>query len=454
MATLQGIQGMLGGFGDGAGGNIALSLKEKVLRLLQANVTLSYLTASIKPDFSRAGSAYYRKIQIIQNEQYRGSNNSFQEPQADMIRVDMDQAMVAKYKYEIFNMSRIAIADELLSQIASSMYIGMQHQLNAAFLSFLKYHTLQNQTHINAIKTNTPWNTANLITPQAEKQYIKVKGLGFRPDEFGGTWTTAGVFTPPTTIKTINEYGDGVYRDIMNIKMLVDEIGTRYSKDMLGVNKKDFNSIISRKGQTSLSAIGRNQTSGTVGSFQIKEVEGTVIDGFKFLTENMLDTKIAAGASFNKNYNVDMKNIVGFLVHNEAVCMPLGEVYAWGEKDPGDGNFLFGLRWMYGIGFLRPQLVCAFVKDGAPVDVNVKFITGIDNVDTITFDNNNNPKSIDDWMNALPHTPNPVAWNQPAFITTDIRTNTTVTGQAAPATGNTRSTETSSGRARHISDEE
>ena len=190
--------------------------------------------------------------------------------------------------------------------------------------------------------------------------------------------------------------------------MLVDEIGTRYSKDMLGVNKKDF-SIISRKGQTSLSAIGRNQTSGTVGSFQIKEVEGTVIDGFKFLTENMLDTKIAAGASFNKNYSVDMKNVVGFLVHNEAVCMPLGEVYAWGEKDPGDGNFLFGLRWMYGIGFLRPQLVCAMVKDGAPVDVNVKFITGVDNVDTITFDNNNNPKSIDDWMNALPHTPNPVS---------------------------------------------
>lgn len=452
MATLQGIQGMLGGFGDGAGGNIGLSLKEKVLKLLQANTTLSFLTATTKPDFTRAGSAYYRKIQVIQNEQYRGSNNSFQEPQADMIRVDLDSAMVSKYSYEIFNMNRVSTADELLSQIASSLYIGMQQQLNAAFLLFLKYHTLNNQAHINAIKTQTAWQGANFITPQAERQYIKVKALGMTRKEVGGTWSDGGALTPPSTIKPINEYGDMVYGDVLDIQMLVDELGTIYSKETIGINKTEFNNIISAKGQTSLSAIGRNQTAGTVGNFQIEKVSGKVIDGFKFITENMLDTITAAGASFNKDYTIDMKNVVGFLIHNEAVCMPIGEVYAWADKDPSSGNFLFGLRWMYGIGFLRPQLVCAFVKDGASVNVGNKFITGKDNTDIIMFNSTNNPKTIDDWRNSFPHAANPVAWNQPAFITTDTRTNTTVTGQAAPATGNTRSTATS--RASHISDEE
>lgn len=51
---------------------------------------------------------------------------------------------------------------------------------------------------------------------------------------------------------------------------------------------------------------------------------------------------------------------------------------------------------MYGIGFLRPQLVCAFVKDGASVNVGNKFITGKDNTDIIMFNNTNNPKTIDD----------------------------------------------------------
>ena len=137
MATLNGISGMLGGLGDGMGGNVALSIEEKVLQFLRSNTLFSYVVATRKPDAWGAGRVIYRKIETLQNETYKGSNNSFQEPQTNDVHIDIKEAMVTKYKYEIFNIDRMKTGAELLSQIAATMYMSMSQQLNAALLMFL-----------------------------------------------------------------------------------------------------------------------------------------------------------------------------------------------------------------------------------------------------------------------------------------------------------------------------
>lgn len=419
MATLTGISGMLGGFGDGNGGSIALSLREKVLRFLKSDTLFTYMVSTMKPDSWGAGSVYFRKIQTLQNETYKGSNNSFQEPQSTTVRIDINQAQVVKYSYELFNMDRVKSADELLGQIAATMYESMSQQLNAALLLFLKYHTLGDAAEIKKVYTTL----SDSYMPQAAGQFVKLSALGQTMTSTGST-TTA-------------QFGNNVFLDYMKIRNGVDRLGQLYTKESFGVPTPDFQSVISPIGRNSLSYMGRDQVGGTISNFQIQKVQGTDIAGFKFFVDKMLDMKLAVGQSFNRDYDVDLKNVFGFLLHNEAVAMPIGRIYAWSDTNPNDGNYLFGLRWMYGIGFLRPQLVCALIKDGAQINVNSSFITGGTNPVNITF--NGSKTEIDfENVNNWPHQSNPVSYQQPAFITNPTpstpSTTNTPTGNAQPVT--------------------
>lgn len=421
MATLNGISGMLGGLGDGMGGNVALSIEEKVLQFLRSNTLFSYVVATRKPDAWGAGRVIYRKIETLQNETYKGSNNSFQEPQTNDVHIDIKEAMVTKYKYEIFNIDRMKTGAELLSQIAATMYMSMSQQLNAALLMFLKYHTLADETSVKAVYSTL----AGDDLPQASGQFLKLVAMGQTQGE-------TGIANPA-------QYGDAVYDDYLALRTGIARLGQIYSKESFGIPTESFLAMVSPITQISLSAMGRNQVGGTISNFQIQNVNATQIAGFNFLVDNMLDQNTPAGTSYNRDYDVNLKGVLGFLIHNEAIAMPIMRIKAWGMEDPNSGNPLFGLRWMYGIGFLRKQLVWGLVRNNAIVDVNNKFITGGNSPINITFDAT---KTNGDWSaNNFKKEANPVAWQQPALITNpnpnQPSTSGKPTGDAEPAAGNT-----------------
>lgn len=410
--VLQGIMGRYGGFGNGAGGNIALSIKEEIMRFLSTDHILTYMVSARKPDMVGVGTVAYRKIQTLQNERYFGSNNAFQEPQADFITVNLDKAMVCKWKYETFNMSRVQNANDLISQVAATVYESMRLQLNAALLMFLKYHILGDEQSVKAVYPNV-----NEL-PQASGQFTKVT-------TFGKTQAESGL--------AASAYGDAIYQDYMTIRDGITRIGQIYSKESFGVRTTELMSVVSPIARNSLSGMGRNQVGGTISNFQIKNVSGTELEGLSFYVDNMLDNTIASGQSFNKNYDIDLRNVVGFMLHNEAVALPLGEIKAWEGTDPNDGNWYFGVKWMYGIGLLRKQLVWAYVKENETVNVNDYFITNGTTTINRTFDNN--IVNGDFTANRFASGNNPSAFDQPAFIRNPLpNENSTITGAATGKT--------------------
>ena len=75
MAILQGIQGMF--MNDGAGGKIALDINRRVLTILNSG-RLSFLTCTINEAQARAGTIWFDKPEIIQNQEY--VDNSYNTP--------------------------------------------------------------------------------------------------------------------------------------------------------------------------------------------------------------------------------------------------------------------------------------------------------------------------------------------------------------------------------------
>lgn len=318
MAILSGIAGIQ--MGDGNGGNIALSIQTRVMRIL-ADSSHSYKTATImNAESIKAGTATFYKPEVIQAEDYGTGTSAFNKPNASIVSVNIDIRRVVKWTYEEFDASRLSDTDYIISMISNGIALGIQADLNANYLSFV----------VNKLTTDT----------KLKKQNIVVDKLG----------ASDGTTTPEQARENLNA-----------IQFLIAKLSKKYDKYKLGVKKAEFMVFLDTIADINI----RNAFYGNAGAIEYviaKDLKGVQIGVFKYLIDDMFNNSIPAGTSFSKDKALDTTNFVGAVIHNEAIAMPVNFTSLKAVIDPDNGNPRFIAKYQFGIEMIRPDLVYGLVK--------------------------------------------------------------------------------------------
>lgn len=324
MAVLSGIAGM-NMTGANGQGNIALSIETRVLRIL-ADMDLSYIFATMQnPASVKAGTASYYVPEIVGAEDYGTGTSPFNKIGAGLVSLNLDTRRTVKYEYEEFDVERLDNSDYIVGMISSGIAMGIQADLNAQFLDYL----------IKQFDSST--GDANV-----KNNIITLSNLG----------TNTPIPTP-----------DKAFEDYLQLEYKQTELSTTFDKTKLGVPIAEFFCILSPKCDVGMRIAFRNQPN-SVGQWQIANtLVGKQIGNVKYKTDKMLDKNIPAGSSFRKEA-LDTTGVWGFMLHTEAVAMPMNLERIHYLLNPENGNPRFVAKYQFGIGILRPDLVY-MIKNGA-----------------------------------------------------------------------------------------
>ncbi len=323
MGVLQGITAFQ--FGDGAGGKAALSLKTAVLRIL-ADDNFTYMTASIRfpEELRKNGTVSYYVPELIQTEDYGDGTKAFQVPQSGLRTVNIDTREDAKWEWETFDVSRLNEMGYLLGMISSGLAMAIQATLNANFYNYLL---------------------------QAFKGSMKTQIL---------------------TLKYITKEDPDMTRenarsDYNRIRYKLNKISQMYDKAKLGIKKSEVMCVFSPNLEVGISNAFWDAPNST-GEYPVeKTLVGKKLGSIHYVVEKMLETHIPAGTSFSKDKDFDFTKLKGVILHNEAVAMPFNMESATQVINPDNANPRWIVKYQYGIGFLRPELVWAIQDETDPI---------------------------------------------------------------------------------------
>lgn len=318
MAVIQGISGMQ--IGDGTGGNVALSINTRVLRIL-SDSSFSYLTATMKnPNEVKSGTVAYYVPEIIQTEAYGSGTTASQNINAGLISVTIDTRRTAKYDIETFDLTRLENANQIVGMVSLGLAMAILNDLNANFLAYV----------VNFLSTDTVGKLQNIALP--------------------GLVDETGTQTPEQSRVSLNK-----------IQFEVAKKSKLYNKKTLGIKKAEFINIFDSIGDVNV----RNAFWGVLGGKDLvlaSDLEAVQIGNFKYMVDNMINNNIPAGTSFSKDTSLDTSNFAGILLHNESVAMPLNYNGITMVIDPVTANPRYIAKYQFGIGIIRPNLITGFVK--------------------------------------------------------------------------------------------
>lgn len=338
MAILQGISGLQ--WGDGASGNVALSIHTEVLRILRSN-KLSYMSATLRnPGQVAAGTASYYVPEIVQTNYYGASGSSgFSIPQTGLISFNLDKRRDAKWEVEQFDIARLQDSTYILSVIAAGLAGAIQSDLNAEYLAFLttQFHST------GALKT----------------QVVDIPTL----------WKTDVNVTP-----------EDCRKDFLLLQQQVIKFTKKFNKQMLGLERNEVFAVLSYEADINLRNAFWNQPN-ELGRKVIEEtLEGQQLGLLKYFTDPMLQNTIAQGTSFSKDTALNTENFVGFIAHKEAIAFPINLMTTTQTINPDNGNPRFITKYQFGMGILRPDLIVALRKSGEQITENTRtYTTGRNN---------------------------------------------------------------------------
>ena len=320
---LQGISGIQ--FGDGAGGKVALSITERVQRIL-SDEWFTYMSATVNNpnEIHYTGTVWYRKPEILAPTNYEAMvGESPQVVQAGQVGVNIDTRRGVKYEMEDFDLARIKDVDALVGQVAAGLAIAIRADLNAQF--WLRVRNL-------------------FATGQAlQNQKIELEFLGTQQ-----TYTQA--------------LSDKLFNDLMTINYKINRISQTFNKHAVGVAKSEVMSVVSLDFDTSLMEAFRYQPN-SIGEWQVAPtLVGKKVGNFKFITDAMFDTNIPLKQSFNTDYKVDLTGVIGVLFHNEAFAFPMSLDKQVSVVNVDNGNIRFIQKWQFGFACLRPDLAYIMLR--------------------------------------------------------------------------------------------
>lgn len=322
---LQGISGLA--MGDGQGGKIALSINTQVLEIL-SNDKLSYLTATItNPAQVANGTVSYYLPEIIASGEYgqAGEGVQFTEPAAGLVSINIDKRRQNKHEIESFDVSRLNESGYILGMVAAGIARAIQADLNAEYITFLVSQFKQGGTLANQVLELAEVGKGNpTLTPEQSRI------------------------------------------DYNRIQLKIAQFQKMFDKRMLGIATNEIYSILSVEADIDIRNAFWNQPN-TLGNFVIQEtLEGVKLGNLNYFVDIMLNNKIDAASSFSDK-ELNSKNLVGLIVHREAVGMPINIQQTIQTINPENGNIRFITKYQYGLGILRPKLICAIKNTGQEI---------------------------------------------------------------------------------------
>lgn len=341
MAVLTGISGIQ--VGDGAGGKVALELQKRVLRIL-SDANFTYLFASYNnPGQTNSGTISYYTPEILASYSYTstkgGKGTDPQVPQIGLTSVNVDIRRNVRYEVETFDMSRLGeIGNSALDQIAGALALQIQADMNAQFWMKLRNWFAQKGATANVPGTTDPY--------QVELQYLG------------------------SNITYTDQTSNNVYGELFKLNTLYAKIGQTFDKRHIGIDKADMFAIVSPMFDAVAPMAFRNQFE--IGKWQIsKTLAGKQIFNIRYIVENMLDTNVAIGKSFNGDYALNLTNVIGLIAHNEAIAFPMNLNSIIPATNPNNGNVIFIAKYQFGFGILRPNLIRLLVRQGQKIAIEV-----------------------------------------------------------------------------------
>ena len=331
MAILQGIQGMF--LNDGAGGKIALDINRRVLTILNSG-RLSFLTCTINEAQARAGTIWFDKPEIIQNQEYvdsyntptttaegqtppapaGGGTNYYQTPVSRQIAINIDKTRAAGYQVETFDLVSLGNPNAILGQIASSLAMAMTKQLNATFLQYLvDYFAGAGSKQITAL---------DVLDKEA--------------------------YNTPEACRA----------DLDKLTKRLARFTQLYDKEKAGIDGGQFVTVTSPIVHVNMMNAFWNQQ-GSLPMLLGRE-KYYVFQDIITIQDGMLQNKILKGESFSKDTDLDTSTLAAFMIHNEAIAMPIVYNGTFNMVNQFNGNPLFLAKYKYGIGLVRPDLIWAF----------------------------------------------------------------------------------------------
>lgn len=319
MSVITGISGMQ--MGDGAGGKIALAIKTRVLRILYDG-GFAYQTATLAdPTQVNSGSVSYQVPEILQAEDYNDGTGEFQVLQSGLVEVPINTRRVVRYTYETFDYSRLGEMAYVVSVIANSVAMTIQNDLNSHFWLNIAQHFSAGTGDLKAQTVMLP----DLVRKDATQDEIRkaIKEL---------QWTTA----------TINK---------------------TWNKKAMGVPKAELMIYLDTFADINIREAYWNQPNSLGQRVIAKDLVGYQIGGgiFYYL-DKMIGATINANTSFSKDKTLDLKDYVGFIIHNEAVAMPFNLNSMTQVINPVNANPQWIAKYQFGFGLIRPWLVYAITK--------------------------------------------------------------------------------------------
>lgn len=321
MAVITGISGMQ--MGDSKGGNIALDLKTRVLRII-SDSGFSYLTATIAdPRQVNAGSVSYQVPEILQAEDYGTGDTQFQKLNSGIVEVHINTRRTVKYTYETFDQSRLGDMEYVIGVIANSVALSIQNDLNLHFWLNLAPQFDKSSGALKAQAIDLPSLVQEATTPDQAKEAIKKL-----------QWKTT-------------------------------EVSKTYNKNAMGVPKAELMVFLDPYADITIRSAYWNQPNSLGERVIAKDLVGYQLGGgITYYLDKMLGMTINAGTSFSKDKTLDLQRFVGFIIHNEAIAMPFNLNSMVQVIDTTNGNPKFIAKYQFGFGIIRPWLVYAIVKDG------------------------------------------------------------------------------------------
>ena len=331
MAILQGIQGMF--MNDGAVGKIALDINRRVLTILNSG-RLSFLTCTINEAQARAGTIWFDKPEIIQNQEYvdsyntptttaegqtppapaGGGTNYYQTPTSGKIAVNIDKTRAAGYQVETFDLVSLGNPNAILGQIASSLAMAMTKQLNATFLQYLvDYFAGAGSKQITAL---------DVLDKEA--------------------------YSTPEPCR----------EDLDKLTKRLARFTQIYDKEKAGIDGGQFVTVTSPIVHVNMMNAFWNQQ-GSLPMLLGRE-KYYVFQDIITIQDGMLQNEILKGQSFSKDTDLDTSTLAAFMIHNEAIAMPIVYNGTFNMVNQFNGNPLFLAKYKYGIGMVRPDLIWAF----------------------------------------------------------------------------------------------
>lgn len=333
MAILQGISALQ--WGDGKGGQVALSIHTEVLRILRSN-KLSYMSATLRnPGQVQAGTASYYVPEIVQTNYYGAAGSSgFSIPQTGLISFNLDKRRDAKWEVEQFDIARLQDSTYILSVIAAGLAGAIQTDLNAEYLAFLTTQFKQGGTLVaQTVEVPTLWKTDVNVTPEECR------------------------------------------KDFLLLQQQVMKFTKKFNKQMLGLERNEVFGVLSYEADINLRNAFWNQPN-ELGRKVIEDtLEGQQLGLLRYFTDPMLQNNIAQGTSFSKDTALNTENFVGFIAHREAIAFPINLMNTTQTINPDNGNPRFITKYQFGMGILRPDLIVALKKSGQQITDNPRNYT-------------------------------------------------------------------------------